>query len=303
MAINTLAFASKFAGELDKLFVQSAATGFFADNVLKAKFVGAKTVIIPDLELQGLGDYNRDDGFVNGSITVNQTSYTLSQDRARSFQIDREDEDETGIANLAGQVMGEFVRTKVAPETDAYVLSKLATMATTKSHLITGTPASSAFKMLSDAIIGVQGQCGFDEALVAFVNPTFYAALMNSTDASRSINIGEFSKGGINTKVKTYNDVPIIPVAADRMKTAFTFNDGSTGGQTAGGFVPASEAKDVGFIVIPKKGASLVKKTEKIRVFSPDQNQTKDAYKFDYRLYYDLLLKKSQQNNIYAYTY
>ena len=49
MAINTLEFASKFAGELDKLFVQSAATGFFADNVLKAKFVPFPRIALPPL--------------------------------------------------------------------------------------------------------------------------------------------------------------------------------------------------------------------------------------------------------------
>lgn len=32
-------------------------------------------------------------------------------------------------AGLAGQVMGEFIRTRVAPEMDAYILSKLAKLA------------------------------------------------------------------------------------------------------------------------------------------------------------------------------
>ena len=36
MPINTLEFAQKFTGELDKLFVQGPVTGFFADNVLRS---------------------------------------------------------------------------------------------------------------------------------------------------------------------------------------------------------------------------------------------------------------------------
>lgn len=103
--------------------------------------------------------------------------------------------------------------------------------------------------------------------------------------------------------------MPIIPVADDRMKTAYTFydgvtdNSGSSGAdQRPGGFVPASGAKKIGILVLPKRAASLVKKTEKVRIFEPDKNLRADAWKFDYRLYYDLFVKKSLQDTIYAYT-
>ena len=46
----------------------------------------------------------------------------------------------------------------------------------------------------------------------------------------------------------------------------------------------------------------VVKKTEKVRIFEPDKNLRADAWKFDYRLYYDLFVKKSLQDTIYAYT-
>ena len=86
---------------------------------MRSRFVGAKTVLIPEMEMSGLGDYDRDTGFVKGTITVSSQPYTLQMDRGRSFQLDREDNDETGVAGLAGQVLGEFVRTRVVPEMDA----------------------------------------------------------------------------------------------------------------------------------------------------------------------------------------
>ena len=46
-----------------------------------------------------------------------------------------------------------------------------------------------------------------------------------------------------------------------------------------------------------------MKKTEKIRVFEPDQNQSQDAYKFDYRIYYDVLVPESKKQTVYAYLY
>ncbi len=178
--------------------------------------------------MQGLGNYNRDDGFVTGALTVSSESYTMAMDRNRSFQLDREDNDETGISNLVGQVMGEFVRTRVVPELDAYVLSKLATLATTKSQTVTGTVASQIYKMITEAINKVQAVAGYSEPLVCFVDSTVWGALMNTTEVTRQINVGEFKKGSVNTKVKYLNDVPIIPVSDDRMKTAYTFYDGVT---------------------------------------------------------------------------
>ena len=88
-----------------------------------------------------------------------------------------------------------------------------------------------------------------------------------------------------------------------RMKTAYTFNDGTTTDQKAGGFAPTPAAANIGILILPKRAASLVKKTEKVRSFSPDQNQNMDAYKFDYRLYYDALVRKSMTPTIYTYTY
>ena len=129
MSINTILTATRYSDALDQAFMQKSVTSFFADNALRTKFVGAKTVIIPDVDFAGLVDYDRDSGFARGALTIANTPFTMEMDRARSIQLDREDEDETGIANLAGKVLGEYVRTKVVPECDAYVLSTLAGIA------------------------------------------------------------------------------------------------------------------------------------------------------------------------------
>lgn len=309
MAINTIALATKMTGELDKAIVQKSATGFFADNAMRTKFVGAANVLIPDMSLNGLGDYDRDEGFPQGSISVQNTTYTLTQERGRTFTLDYEDEDESGVANLAGQVMGEFIRTKVVPEMDAYTLSKLATIAAGRSQTVTGTLENGSVKLFTNACNMVHSKLGYDESLVAFVNDAFYADLMSTSELTRRITISDFKKGGIDTKVQSINGVSIIPVPSSRMKSAYVFYDGKTQGtspepdQRPGGFVPTSDAKDIGLLVVPKRGAMLVKKTEKVRIFTPDVNQTKDAWKFDYRLYYDLFVKKSLLDGPVVYTY
>ena len=295
MSINSLETATRYSQELDKLFSQKSATGFFADNTFGKKFVGAKTVIIPDVNFQGLADYNRDTGFTRGAITVSNTSYTMQMDRARSLQIDREDMDETGIANLAGKILGEYVRTKVVPECDAYVISKLAGLAATRSNILSGD-VSKPFETLLALIKEVQSVVGYDEELVAFVDGGIYALLQNTPEISRQIIVSDFKQGDISLRVNSINGVALIPVVSERMRTAYEFRAGE-----AGGFVPATNSKAVYMMVCPKKGAHLVRKTEKMRIFTPEQNVDADAFKFDYRIYYDVFVKKSGLDAIWAW--
>ena len=295
MPINTIENTTRYTAELDKLFAQKSATGFFADNALAAKFVGAKTVIIPDINFQGLADYDRDTGFSRGAITVSNSSYTMAMDRARSLQIDREDMDETGVASLAGQILGEYVRTKVVPECDAYVISKLAGLSQSRANTLEGD-VDAPFETLINLIIKVQDTVGYDEELVAFIDSHIYARLQNSAEISKMITVSDFKQGDINLKVNSINGVTLIPVVSERMKTAYTFQSNA-----AGGFVPANNARNIYMLVCPKKGAHLVKKTENMRIFTPEQNLDADAYKFDYRIYYDVFVAKSGLDAIWSW--
>ncbi len=295
MSINSIENATRYSNELDKMFEQKSAVGFFADNALATKFVGAKTVIIPDIDFYGLTDYDRDTGFSKGAITVSNTSYTMKMDRARSLQIDREDMDETGVANLAGKILGEYVRTKVVPECDAYVLSKLAGLAKSRSNTIEGE-LDKPFEALCRLINEVQAVVGYDEELVAFIDSHMYAAFQNSPEISKLITVNDFKQGEANLRVNTINGVSLIPVVSERMKTAYNFS-----ASHIGGFTPAANTGETYMLVCPKKGAHLVKKTEKMRIFTPEQNIDADAYKFDYRIYYDVFVNKSGLDAVWAW--
>ena len=294
MSINTLLTTKKYTDALDLVYTQKSVVSFLQDNALRTKFVGTKQVSIPDVDFVGLVDYDRDNGFARGAIAVKEKVFELTKDRARSLQIDREDMDEQGVANLAGKILGEFVRTKVVPECDAYVLSQLFSFATAANNAKNYT-VGKEYKQLTEAVNNVRKIVGYDEELVAFVESDFYAALENSTEVSKHITVSDFKKGEINTRVKTINGVSLIPVVPERMKSAYNFEVEGTGGFTA-----TDGATQVKLIVMPKSGAHLVKKTEQMRVFTPEQNLDADAYKFDYRIYYDVFVKKSEEESIQA---
>ena len=69
-----------------------------------------------------------------------------------------------------------------------------------------------------------------------------------------------------------------------RFYTAITLNDGSTSGQTAGGFAKDStNGKDINFMIIHKPAVIQYQKHTVPKVVSPEQNQNADAWKFGYR--------------------
>lgn len=303
MSLNLESISVKMTDELDLAVAQKPVTGFMVDNNLRGKFVGAKTVMIPAMNISGLGDYDRDTGFVSGTVSVSAKPYTLTMDRGRSFQLDREDHDESGIADLAGQIMGEFVRTKVVPEVDAYVLSKLAGYAYSAGQVVQGNPTTDVYKMLTTAIANVQRIIGYDEELVAFVDSRVLTALQDSEEITRHLVMNDFKKGELHMQVTSLNGVAILPVPDGRMKTSYDFYNGTTPGQEAGGFVPSDGAKSIGLLLVPRRAASLIKKTEQVRCFDPAHNLKADAWKLDYRLYYDVVLKDSLKGGICTYVY
>jgi len=301
---NNFVFHSKLDGELDKMIAAKAATGFFGDGGMVAKFTGTKTVLIDDVEMDGLGDYDRETGFPKGAVKINQTPYELTMERGTTFTIDRLDAEEAGIDNLPARLSGkagEFVRTQVVPEVDAYALSKLYSIAADNGNIIgAGTAIENhSAGILTEAINAVGEAYSEDEDLIAFVDPAFYADLMSTTELVRRLDISDFSKGEVSTKVKTFNDCPIIRVPSARMKSEYTYADGSE----SFGFAPAADAVNIGCLVLPRKVVNRVMKTQKMRFWTPDQNIDLDAYKLDFRFVYDFLVKKSAVNTIVAYSY
>ncbi len=289
---NVFEHANKYANELDKMIVQESKTGFLADGKFKARFTGARTVNMPQLDFDGLGDYNRESGYSKGGTNFNYTAYTLEQERSKQLVIDAQDADESGMSSLTGKIVGEYTRAKVNPEIDAYVMSKLYGIASEKGN-VTAFDAEKAATIMLDAINNAEAASGYtNEQMVAFVDPVMYAALMTSSELQRSITVSDFEQGNADLKVKNLNGCAIIPVAADRMRTEYNFTDV--------GFEATADAGYIKAIIMPKSAASLVKKVDKVDIFTPDIVQDMDAYKINFRLYYDCFVTQNKKGLIYA---
>lgn len=296
MAINTLQYSQQFQTVLDAQMLASATSAFMEANAGQVKYDGGDTVHIPEISMQGLAKYDRDEGFNQGSVTLKFNPYKMTQDRGRTFQLDSMDVNETNFVATAGTVMGEFQRTQVIPEIDAYRYSKIAALATAENKVTTGfTPAvASILEKLEAEITDIQDVVGEDEGLIIVMSTKLRTILNNADKFNRYLNVAEFKNGSINTTVKSFNDIPILGVPSARMKTAYVFNDGKTANQQAGGFKADTGAKDINWIIMPQRAPIAVSKTDKVRVFTPDVNQKADAWKIDYRKYHDLWIPKNR---------
>ena len=296
MAINTLQYSQQFQTVLDAQMLASATSAFMEANAGQVKYDGGDTVHIPEISMQGLAKYDRDEGFNQGSVTLKFNPYKMTQDRGRTFQLDSMDVNETNFVATAGTVMGEFQRTQVIPEIDSYRYSKIAALATAENKVATGfTPAvATILEKLEAEITEIQDVVGEDEGLIVVMSTKLRTILNNADKFNRYLNVAEFKNGSINTTVKSFNDIPILGVPSARMKTAYVFNDGKTANQQAGGFKADTAAKDINWIIMPQRAPIAVSKTDKVRVFTPDINQKADAWKIDYRKYHDLWIPKNR---------
>lgn len=302
MAINTLEMTKIFQQALDKQMLVGATSGWMEANAKDVKYTGGDTVKMPTIEVQGLANYDRDKGFNQGAVTLKYTDYKLTQDRGRTFYLDAMDVDESNFVASAGNVMGEFQRTQVIPEVDAYRYSKIYTLAKAGSHVTESfTPsATNILSQLDEEITTIQDTIGDAESLVIIMSTPIRTILNTVKDIEKHLDVTNFKAGAIDTKVRTYNEIPILGVPSARMKSKYTFYDGTTEGQEAGGFVAAADAVDINWIIIARRAPIAISKTDKVRIFAPDVNQNADAWKLDYRKFHDLWIPKSRLASVWV---
>lgn len=300
---NTIEYSKLIQNELDKMAVQESCTGWMEANAGQVKYTGGNEVKIPTLTTQGLADYGRtgNAGFVGGNVNFGYKTYTMTQDRGRKFGIDKNDVDETGFVLTASSIMGEFQRSWVIPELDAYRISKLATIATGASMGKSGyTPANATIIAEIKAGIKAIRQNGYNGPLV--IQMTYDAQMEFELAMAGKIQAVDFARGGFTTKCPSIDGVPIIPTPENRMYTAITIKDGKTEGQEDGGYAKATSAKDVNFIIAATSTPLAISKQDDLRIFDPQTNQAFSGWAMDYRRYHDLWVKDQQKKTLWVNT-
>ncbi len=276
--------------QADEVMIEQSTSGWMEQNSNLVKYNGGSEVKIPKVEMDGLADYDKTEGFVDGDVSLTFETEKLTQDRGRKFSIDENDVDESNFILTASSLIGEFQRVKVVPEVDAYRYSKIASLCVAKERATTGyTPhENTILTQLYEDIAKVTDIVGENCDLVITISTPALTKLSLSDKVNKTLTVTNFKKGSLTLKVKAIDLTPLIPVPSARMKTEYIFADGKTNGQKTGGFTIPETAKDINWIITPKKAPMAVSKTDNMRVFSPEENQSKRAYAIDYRKFHDL---------------
>ena len=97
---NAITTFKKYTDKLDMVYQQSAKTSVLdGDNTLVQMGANANEIVIPKIAMDGLADYDRNSGYVNGDVTLTNETVAFNYDRGRAFTVDAMDNEETaGVA-------------------------------------------------------------------------------------------------------------------------------------------------------------------------------------------------------------
>ena len=268
---NSIALSKVYTNLLDEVYQQSALTAVLeSDASLARQGANANEIVIPKLSMDGLADYSRNSGYVNGDVTLNWETVQFNYERGRMFSVDNMDNEET--QNIAfGRLAGEFIRTKVVPELDAFRFAKYASVVgagTATGALATGVDVINALRVATSAV---------DEAEVPmedrhlFITPTSLG-LVEDMDTTKSKEV--LSRFASITKVPQTRFYSVIELL-----------DGKSSGEEKGGYKKADLGVELNFEIIHKPAVLQFTKHAVPKVISPELNQDADAWKYGYRNY------------------
>lgn len=294
---NNIALAEKFLPILDEKYRVGALTSILDTANSRIRFDGTPKVSVYMVDTDGLGDYSRKAGYATGSITGTWEDFTLTQDRGRSLMVDAMDQDES-LSMAFGAATGVFMNEKVLPEVDAYTFAKLAGtsgISSASADITVGTTDVPGLIQTAETAMGNNGVP--DDGKVLFISYAAYAGLKDKIE--RVVMNGD---SNIQTAVEYYDGMRVVKVPSARFNTAITMLDGYSVGEEDGGYaVPASTSYPINFMIVHPSAVIKVAKHNMPRIFSPDQVQDYDGWKFNYRLYHDVFVLGNKKSGIYLH--
>lgn len=321
MAKNSIELFKENAPELlDKVYKAVCTTSDFDINGALVKAgANANEIIVPKLDMDGLGDYDRNSGYLDGDVTLTNETVKFNYERGRKLKTDAIDNEETGgviMANLSS----EFLRTKVAPEVDAVryaTYSSLGDITDVAPEGIEYKTGEEVLKALQDVMTKLDDDEVPEEGRYLRINATL---LSMAEFVSRTTN---------NDILKKFTQIKKVPQS--RFLTKIELKSGKDAdGERIGGYTkvadkyelttdssivsgktyytksgdkytkvetPASgslstyyELKEKGsrelnFMVIHKPAMLQYTKHAKMKIFTPDSDDSGDFYRMLYRIY------------------
>ena len=268
---NNIQLAKKYVDLLDQVYKNASVTDdLTSDPSLMRAGANANEIVYPQIEVSGLGDYDRNGGYTNGTVKMEWKTARFNYDRGTKISVDTMDDEET-FDIAFGRAGAELQRTKVAPESDAFTFATLAGLSGISVKAESIADADAFIK----ALIAASNKMDEDEVpqedRYLYATPT----LINSLMAYETFK----SKEVLNSFAK------VKKVPQSRFYTAIDLLDGKSPGEELGHYKKATEGKDINFMIIEKSAIIKFDKHTASNVIVPDNNPDSDAYISKYRKY------------------
>lgn len=280
---NAIELRKQYSTLLDEVYKLTSLTAVLdGPNDLVREGANANEILIPKMSMQGLADYNKQTGYVAGDVTLEYETKKCTYDRGRMFTVDAMDNIESaGIA--FGRLSGEFLRTQVVSELDAWRLASYAQISgvtTVSAALADGKAALSALRTARGKIENAEANLA---TCYLFINPTVLG-MIEDLDTTASKKAIEGFAG-------------IIKVPQGRFYNKVTLTASG-----AGGYAKASGGSDMNFLIVDKQAAIQFQKHTVSKIITPEANQDADAWKFGYRTVGIAECKDNKKDGIYVHT-
>lgn len=330
---NSIEFAKKYTGILDEVYQRAAVSNCLnsVGNMVRAGR-NAKEILIPKIEVTGLGDYTRNVGYRTGSITWTYETHTFAYDRAIRLFADVMDVEEAGIIDCFVQAGAELQRTQVAPEGDAYTFSEIASTegVTTKTEDLSSATAEQLLASLRTVTSAMDEKQVSTGSRYLFITPTLNGVIQDFSYANpnRSNRVLErFARVVEVPQVRFYTAIDLLSgdddqfgyqkaagtyvattdTEVDSSKTYYTKNGDeytAVASPTKSGLANYYElkgaGKDLNFMVVEKSAIIKYAKHVASRVFSPDELESLDSYMLKYRRYAICSVLENKLDGVYV---
>ena len=315
---NSIAYTKNYTSVLDEVYQREAcSTCLNSPRRMARAGKNAKEIMVPKIEVTGLGNYTRNVGYKTGSITYEYETKAFNYDRGIKLLADVMDVEESGVLDCFVEAGSELQRLQVAPEADAFTFSEIA------GHEGV-SPAEEDFSDADaeDVLASLRGATNaMDEAQVTtgsrilFITPTLKGVLddFSLANPARSNRVLErFSRVVEVPQVRFYSAIDLLPGDDDQFgyaraegeyvkttdssvvsgKTYYTESSGTyskvaspSAGSLSTYYELVGAGAPINYMVVERSAVIKFDKHVASRVFSPDELENLDSYMMKYRKY------------------
>ena len=331
---NSIAYIQNYTTMLDRVYQRESVSGCLTSGPRMVRAGrNAREIMIPKIEVTGLGDYTRNVGYQTGSITYEYETKTFNYDRGIRLFADVMDVEEAGVLDCFVAAGAELQRTQVAPEADAFTFAQIAghTGVDVTTEDLSSADADDVLAALRTVTSAMDEAQVTQGSRYLFITPTLRGILDDYSYANpnRSNRVLErFARVIEVPSVRFYTHIELLPGSNDEFgykcqeqtykKTSdVALVEGKTYYTKSGDvYTPVAEpdvsdiatyyevdvagGQAINFMVVEKSAVIKFDKHVASRVFQPDELESLDSYMMKYRKYGIVELFDNKLDGVYV---